>query len=395
MEYRVRFISYPRRYEHHSAHSGYDQLVPRLGRAIEPLDLSSVRHTWIPGRVAVWLAARSGIRRYSYRSFYEEWAAMRDMISPRAGCWGRDHTVYHILYGESTYRYLGSAGWLLGSSVVATFHQPPALLERDFRSLAHLDKLQGIIVVGKNQIPFFEPIVGSARVFWVPHGVDTTVFCPAFSRRSGLDTAHGGIQAKPSSSGLCLFVGVHMRDFETLRRVMEQVWRQNQNLRFVLVTAGEQFGLLADLENVELRCGISEAELVGLYQSADLFLQPLLDSTANNSILEAMSCGLPVIASDVGGVRDYLGDECGVLVPPRDAEAMAEAVLSLWADEPARHRMAARARPQAERFDWSVVTEQTRQVYERVLARTGPWRGFRRTTGSHTFSTVKQRKGMP
>ena len=46
----------------------------------------------------------------------------------------------------------------------------------------------------------------------------------------------------------------------------------------------------------------------GLYQGADLLLLPLIDATANNTLLEGLACGLPVLASDLTGVRDYAPD---------------------------------------------------------------------------------------
>src|SRR6266508_1723848 len=99
MDYDVKFIA--KHWKHHSAHSGYDQLVGQLGSVIEPLNTGSLRAKWVPGRVAVALASRSGNALYSYLTFYDEWAAMRDMLfnhSPR---------IYHVLYGDDTYCYLG------------------------------------------------------------------------------------------------------------------------------------------------------------------------------------------------------------------------------------------------------------------------------------------------
>jgi glycosyltransferase involved in cell wall biosynthesis len=161
---------------------------------------------------------------------------------------------------------------------------------------------------------------------------------------------------------------MHRRDLETLRRVIELVWVQDRYVRFVLVTSESNLGFFTGLENVDLRCGLPEPELIKLYQSADLLLQPLQDSTANNSILEGLACGLPVVATDIGGVPDYVDETCGVLVPPKDAEAMADAVLSLLSDESMRRRMATCARTHALQFDWSVVTKQMHQVYAQVLA---------------------------
>ena len=71
-----------------------------------------------------------------------------------------------------------------------------------------------------------------------------------------------------------------------------------------------------------------------------------------NVVREAMAVGTPVIGSDVAGIPDALGDECGVMVPPRDAGALADAIERLLGDEPTRRRIAERARHRVEeRYD--------------------------------------------
>ena len=78
----------------------------------------------------------------------------------------------------------------------------------------------------------------------------------------------------------------------------------------------------------------------------DVFVLPSLTEGTPNCIVEAMSCGLPVIASAVGGVGDMLTPETGLLVPPGEPAALADAMSRLAADRPLRERMgrAARAR---------------------------------------------------
>ena len=345
----VRFVC--RRWEHHSSHSGYHQLINWLGSPIEPLNLSRLRHKWIPGRVGVWLASNSGVEHYSYLSFFDEFAAVRDRLR------NRGHVIYHILYGDASYRYLGSMGRMLKFRTVATYHQPPSLLSGFLHSVNHLQNLDGLIVVGRNQVPFFEPIVGSQRVFFVPHGIDTKVFTP--------ETA---LRATGSARGVCLFVGQHLRDFATLRRVIEGVSARDRSIRFVVVTSKSNWDIFEGVENVELRCGLPEAELIRLYRNADLLLQPMVDSTANNAILEGMSCGLPVVATDVGSVRDYVDERCSILVPRKDGEAMANAVLKLLSSETRRRQMAIDARERALQYDWAIIAERLYQVYAHVAS---------------------------
>jgi len=112
--------------------------------------------------------------------------------------------------------------------------------------------------------------------------------------------------------------------------------------------------------------GVSEEQLRDLYRNAALLLMPLEDAVANNAIMEAMACGLPIVTNDTGGIRDYVDTEFALLRAKGDSSAMAEATLSLCADTPRRARMREAARAQALKFDWKIIADHIAQVYERV-----------------------------
>ena len=110
--------------------------------------------------------------------------------------------------------------------------------------------------------------------------------------------------------------------------------------------------LLGEHPNLVYKAGIPEGELLQLYQSASVLLMPLRDATANNAILEGMACGVPLVVSDVGSVRDYVHPGCGVLIPPQGARAMAEAVVDLLGNDSVRCAMSVKCREHALRFSW-------------------------------------------
>jgi glycosyltransferase involved in cell wall biosynthesis len=87
--------------------------------------------------------------------------------------------------------------------------------------------------------------------------------------------------------------------------------------------------------------------------------------------LEAMSCARPVIGSAVGGLLDSVADgETGLLVPPRDPAAVADAARRLLGDQTLRRRLGRAGRQRAEeRFDWARVAEQVEQAYAEVASR--------------------------
>lgn len=78
------------------------------------------------------------------------------------------------------------------------------------------------------------------------------------------------------------------------------------------------------------------AELLGI---ADIVVLPSYTEGMPNAVLEAMACGIPVVASDVGGVRSLLGSGAGIIVPPRDEVALAHALQRLIDDPALREDM--------------------------------------------------------
>jgi starch synthase len=89
-------------------------------------------------------------------------------------------------------------------------------------------------------------------------------------------------------------------------------------------------------------------------------------------VYEAMGCGTPVVASRVGGIPELVVDgETGLLVPPDDPAALAEAVTALLADPDRRARMGCAARAQAlARFESATIALQTLALYQQALGRT-------------------------
>ena len=148
------------------------------------------------------------------------------------------------------------------------------------------------------------------------------------------------------------------------RGVIELVSYLRPKTRFIILTPPQNSRLLGEHPNLIYKSGISEEELLSLYQSASVLLMPLQDATANNAILEGMSCGLPIVVTDVGAVRDYVDPACGRLVAPYQARAMSEAVIDILDDESARIRMSSKCREHALQFSWEESVGKLKPIYE-------------------------------
>jgi glycosyltransferase involved in cell wall biosynthesis len=93
---------------------------------------------------------------------------------------------------------------------------------------------------------------------------------------------------------------------------------------------------------------------------------PLLDTTGNLAVLEAISCGLPIVVSDVGGIRDYLDSSCASFAAPKDAKTMANHVLQLLQNPKGREELSEGCRKKALSFDWHRIAEQMKELYESI-----------------------------
>ena len=130
----------------------------------------------------------------------------------------------------------------------------------------------------------------------------------------------------------------------------------------------------------------------------DVFVMPSFTEGTPNSIIEAMANGKPIIASAVGGIPDMIDSESGILVPPGDSAALAEAMLLLAQNPKRRTRMGEAARDRYQQlFSPKAVVPLMAETYGRVAAANGTGNGdtnghnnhpWRSAVGSKRFDRV-------
>jgi glycosyltransferase involved in cell wall biosynthesis len=207
--------------------------------------------------------------------------------------------------------------------------------------------------------------VPANRVAVVPNGVDTELFrpLPGVARKPGriVTTASADVPLK----GLVFLVEALAkirteRDADLV--VVGSVKRSGQVMQAI-----DRFGVA---DAISFRSDLEWDELVRLYAEAEVAVVPSLYEGFSLPAIEAMACGLPLVATTAGALPEVTGahDEAAVLVPPGDATALASELLRLLADEGERARLgkAARRRVQ-ERFSWRSTAEATVAEYNRVI----------------------------
>lgn len=169
--------------------------------------------------------------------------------------------------------------------------------------------------------------------------------CPAdFSNYTNVDTTNFDRIYHLEGKKRVLFVGevTHRKGIETLIKAIPLLRDKNSPLEgvvFIIVGSGENLSdakkLVHDLkieQHVVFTGRLSFFELMQAYRSADLFVLPSISEGLPTSILEAMYFGLPVVSTDIPGVRDHFSN-VAMLIPPRDAYALADAIYKLLHDK--------------------------------------------------------------
>jgi glycosyltransferase involved in cell wall biosynthesis len=167
---------------------------------------------------------------------------------------------------------------------------------------------------------------------------------------------------------------VYKNGVDTLLDCANLTVKKNPKLVFLAVGKGpdlenvraqvRQLGLDA---NFRLAGFVSDADLPSYYNLADVFVLPSKSGEGLPLVaMEAMACGLPVVATDVGGVKEILPSEYGRLVRPNQPEALSEAVLD-FAEADFGARKAELHAMVEKRFSWDVNVQRLIQLYEELI----------------------------
>jgi phosphatidylinositol alpha-mannosyltransferase len=119
-------------------------------------------------------------------------------------------------------------------------------------------------------------------------------------------------------------------------------------------------------EGIDVLGFLPQAELTAELLAAKALVAPSLGGESFGMVLtRAFACATPVVASDISGYRGVMEPEAGLLVPPGEPVALADAIVALLADEPRREQLGRAARTIAqERYSWDRIAQQLAEIYE-------------------------------
>jgi len=204
------------------------------------------------------------------------------------------------------------------------------------------------------------------------NGVDLVKFKPLAGKREEMRKKLG----IPQNAIVVLTVRrlVYKNGVDTLIEGANIAVKKNPRIVFLAVGKGpdsegvklriQQLGIEG---NFKLAGFVSDSDLPFYYNTADLFVLPSKSGEGLPLVaLEAMACALPVIATDVGGIREVLMDDYGKLVPPNQPELLAKAVLDFAAVDFSSRKKELRALME-EKFTWDANVERLVKIYKELI----------------------------
>lgn len=344
------------KFSHMGAYSGYDQLFRYLEKDYKnELNLNSVWKDDQLGRFERKIYSKfanqaKGTPYYNLNSFKAEVKAFWHLLSKKPN-------ILHISYLENN---LGLGKWYKkrgDTKFIATVHQPASWWQSGIASAALVSDLDQLIVLDTPSKEYFSKYLDHNRIEIIKHGIDTEFFKPLAYKKEKI---------KPRFN--CLFSGQWLRNIELLTSVIEYINSKKRAINFHIVhpyanqSDNLQLSKLAACKNTFMHCDLTDEDLRNIYQQSDIFLMPLIDCTANNGILEAMACGLPIVTTPVGGIYDYVTKDFAFL--SNDAQKMGNHILELSENPLEALNRGKKAREHIEvNLKWEVIAEKTLRTY--------------------------------
>lgn len=196
------------------------------------------------------------------------------------------------------------------------------------------------------------------NITYIPNGINIKKFCRKMEKTNDL-----------------LFVGrfARQKSVDTLINAMKYVVMERPNTKLRLIGYGLEEGRLRKLSrqlglNNIIFSYASGDDLIKEYLSAKVFILPSIFEGFPLALLEAWAASLPVIATNVPGIRELVKHkENGLLVRPKDSKDLAQAIIYTLKNPQEAKKWGNNGRRLSEEFSWDEVSKKTFEIYEKVI----------------------------
>jgi glycosyltransferase involved in cell wall biosynthesis len=331
---------------HHAKNSGYNRLIDFFENSVLIPNENFKLSDRIKKTIANYTNQEAGL--YNSTSVQKDFELAKHIFSLK-----NKNRVVHYLNGEYDLRFITKIKKIYThTKVCSTFHYPPSVLEKNYKNNSYFKKINGAIAVSENQVNYLKNWLNLEHVKFIPHGVETNFFKPNETIKK---------------ENTLLFVGQHLRDFEALNFAVPRLKEKIPSIKIIIVLKQDFANKVIPNDCLTIYSGINDNELLKLYQEATLLFLPLIDATACNSILEALSCGLPIISTTIDGNKSYVKNSSGILTPQKDYIALIDETINLLKNKDLQMQMSINARETALEFEWQNVANEIAKFHQKLI----------------------------
>lgn len=196
-------------------------------------------------------------------------------------------------------------------------------------------------------------------------GVDSKKFLPNKKKMEAKEKI--GVERTAFIIGYCGRIG-REKDLKTLYRAFLRAKRTIKNLRLLIVGSGIKKEENAFKNKKGVLFMGQKQNVVPYLQAMDVFILPSLTETTSLATLEAMSCGLPVIVTPVGHLKEYISNNNnGIFFPFKDNYSLSRKIEKLYKDEKLRNKLSNNARKTVlERYSWAKTVKDIKNILENI-----------------------------
>lgn len=195
--------------------------------------------------------------------------------------------------------------------------------------------------------------------------------------RNGVDTCLFKVKNLNRALSYIFCAGrlTYMKGLLDLVKAAKIVCREHPKALFVLAGVGPLKHRLETMinqmkldKNFILAGHVSRSRIVDYYQNATIYVHPSYYEASPTSVIEAMACGIPVVATSAGGIPELvIHGKTGFLVPPKNHKLLGKAILKLLDNDRLREKMAEASRERAQEcYSWDTVCDKVLDCYESV-----------------------------
>lgn len=194
---------------------------------------------------------------------------------------------------------------------------------------------------------------------------------------NGIDLSHIPGQAEKISNRV-IFLGrlSYEKGLDYLLAAWPQVLRQVPEAKLMLVGEGDKRTELERLikefninDSVELKGNLPHGRALAEIKKSEIFICPSLAEGLGNVFIEAQACGVPPIGTNVGGIPDIIKDnENGLLIEPKNSEAIAAAIIKLLKDKELAKRLSLKGLETVKKFDWQNIIRSIDLIYQEAIS---------------------------